>query len=448
MDFKDVAKNFLNKYLKGIKLKAKIFAISIVGIIVILASLGGGGDAANAETVNNADGMSSTSSSSWEQFCKFVEMNEGGSKTSDGKYYIVEDDSAGNPTVGHGLCLKSHDGYLHVQEFSAHGVDSKKLADDWLAGNRDGKVEVSICDEIWSTYLRNIYEQIVAANQNLNLKEYQYYALTDVKYRRGNIKGFTEAYQKKWTSSEDKYGKDTSSEAFDNNSLYGFFLNGYTNTKSGIYKRKKNQWLLFKYGYYASLNEYWKEDYSTSGNATGEPGKTGKVTVSGTEVETYTNSKGDTYILYRQTQGPWATQGYMGGTVAKIGCTTAASATAASKYDSRLTPMNFLNIQNIGVTRTLASNGLKFERVGSDNVQRTESDKNKIKGYLQEGYPVMIHVNKNSIFTNSEHYMTLIDINGDKVYLATGDTSTGKKPGWYNFDDVFKGLDIYYKIYK
>lgn len=241
----------------------------VVAIIFVIIIITGTMVDVNAEASTPAteDGLASTSGSLWEQFLKFVLTNEGGTKTDDGKYYIVEDDSAGNPTIGHGLCLKSQDGYLHVDEFSAHEIDSKKLADDWLNNGTQGKVEVEICDAIWKEHLRILYEGIDGESgikgqyKNLNLKEYQYYALVDVKYRRGNTDGFTDAYNSKWSSSDDKYGEDTSSESFSTDSLYSFFLDGWTDTGSGVYTRKKNQWLLFKYGYYAPIKEYWQETY-------------------------------------------------------------------------------------------------------------------------------------------------------------------------------------------
>lgn len=276
MDFKELlkgaGKNFADKYLKGIKLKIKIAGAIAGASLVLLVVIFGGGEASNAsaEEAPSEENMNNVAGSSWEQFLEFVLTNEGGTKTDDGKYYIVEDDGAGYPTIGHGLCLKSSDGYLHVSDFKEYNIDSKKLADDWLAGGRNGKVEVEICDAIWEEHLRILYEGadgtsgIKGQYKNLNLKEYQYYALVDVKYRRGNTDGFTDAYNSKWSSSDDKYGKDTSSEGFSMDSLYSFFYD-VGHSLPGVITRKKNQWLLFKYGYYAPLKEYWQESYGGTG---------------------------------------------------------------------------------------------------------------------------------------------------------------------------------------
>lgn len=259
-----VIKAKFKKYIK--KLLAPIVAGVCIcgGGLVLMAGAAFGdyfphasGGVSGASSGGSSSGMQSASEDSWEQFLRFVLTNEGGTKTADGNYYIVEDDSVGNPTVGHGLCLKDiSDGiYLHVNEFAAYGIDSKALADAWLSGDRSGKVEVSICDTIWRENLENLYNSI--STQYPNLKIYQQYALVDVKYRRGNTNGFQSAYDSKWTAADDKYGNYVESqEPYSTSSLYSFFNNGYTNTRSGVYRRKKDQWLLFKYGYYRALDEY------------------------------------------------------------------------------------------------------------------------------------------------------------------------------------------------
>lgn len=210
-----------------------------------------------------AGNMTQATGTSWEQFLRFVEKNEGGT-VIDG-YYIVEDDSWGNPTIGHGLCLYSNGSYLNVEAFQKHGIDSKKLADDWLNNGTQGKVSKEICDSIWSDGLKARYENIKSTYSNLGLKEYQIYSLIDVKYRRGYTNGFEDQYNSLWSSSDDKYGESTSGEQYSMTTLYSFFNNGFSDTASGVYTRKKRQWLLFKYGYYESLGEYYKEsNYDSS----------------------------------------------------------------------------------------------------------------------------------------------------------------------------------------
>ena len=272
---KDLAKGFLKKYTPYITIG--IAAVCVV-VIIVAACVGafaaGGGDASSNV------GLYSASTSSWEQFKRYVLLNEGGTRVdengnadSNGAYYIVEDDWAGNPTVGHGLCLKSYadnpeGAYLHEEEFANQGINTKELVekyDEAVAKGYDSKnkehykyfprVSVEKCDAIWESHLKAKYESI--ATQYPDLTTYQHYALTDVVYRRGNIKNFKSEYDSKWTSSDDKFGAYVEAdEPFSTDTLFNFFWDG-GHSLDGVKTRKKNQWVLFKYGYYRPLKEYF-----------------------------------------------------------------------------------------------------------------------------------------------------------------------------------------------
>lgn len=229
----------------------------VVALLVIFVAIVGAISGDGIELGTSSSEMYSASSSSWEQFLRYVATKEGGTKTADEQYYIVENDGAGYPTIGHGLCLKSSDGYLHTDEFNDYGINSKELADNWLKGDRSGKVSVEICDAIWETHVKAKYNAIVSKYPNLTT--YQHYALTDVIYRRGNTDGFQYEYEKKWKNSDDQFGNYVESEeAFSTDTLYNFFWNG-GHSLEGVNIRKKDQWVLFKYGYYRPLNEYFKQ---------------------------------------------------------------------------------------------------------------------------------------------------------------------------------------------
>lgn len=229
------------------------YILIVFAIVVIIAGLY---DWGTIEAEASQD-MYSASSSSWQQFLEYVATKEGGTKTEDGQYYIVENDSAGNPTVGHGLCLKSSDGYLHTGEFNDYDIDSKELADNWLSGDRSGKVSVEICDSIWETHVKAKYDSIVSKYPDLTT--YQHYALTDVVYRRGNTDGFQDKYNSKWSGSDDQFGNYVENdESFSTDTLFEFFWNG-GHSLEGVNTRKKDQWVLFKYGYYRPLDEYFIE---------------------------------------------------------------------------------------------------------------------------------------------------------------------------------------------
>lgn len=242
-------------------------AIAVFAIFIFFAIVGG--IAEIAEAAESAGEMQSATGSSWEQFKRYVATKEGGS--NDGTYYFVEDDGAGNPTIGHGLCLYTS-GMGHKIAFANYGIDTKQLVSDYLAG-KEAKVEMSICDQIWEEdVLRPIFESIIASYEDLDLTEYQCYALTDVKYRRGNTNGFQNEYENKWTESDDQYGNyNEANEQFSTDTLFNFFWNG-GHSLEGVNTRKQDQWVLFKYGYYRPLGEYWQESAIFSGDLYNDDG--------------------------------------------------------------------------------------------------------------------------------------------------------------------------------
>ncbi len=283
-----------------------MIAAIIVGIVEAVA-------AEDEERQANSGLTPINSGANWEKFLKYVSINEGGSKTADGAYYYVEDDSEHNPTIGHGLCLKSGSSYLHVDEFAAQGVDSKVLADAWLANpsRTDLTVSVEICDKIWEEHLKGLLDSVTSTYSGLDLKEYQLYALTDVLYRRGNTNSdygsFSSLYSSLWSSSDDRYKEDPSSEEYSMSSLYKFFNNGRAND-SGVYYRKQRQWVLFRYGwfdYQDGTGEYWEE--ISGGYFDGD---------------TYTDAWGRSFKLYKQNDPEWSSTPYPGykGTIGANGC--------------------------------------------------------------------------------------------------------------------------------
>jgi hypothetical protein len=237
-----VAGEVIDKLKKKVKLYGGMAVGSVAGVILVFCSIFGGGALDEAEAVTYYNSSVATSGTQWENFKRFVLANESGTKTSDGKYYIVEDDGLGNPTVGHGLCLysKADKTYPNKEAFNNNNINSEELAKKWLNGDSSGKVSVDICDKIWEERLRSIYYSLVDAYSNLSLTIYQYYALTDVKYRRGNIDGFWEAYNEKWSENDNRYKEDTTVEEYSQDSLYSFFNNGFTNTSNRcVYKKTK-----------------------------------------------------------------------------------------------------------------------------------------------------------------------------------------------------------------
>lgn len=179
----------------------------------------------------------------------------------------------------------------------------------------------------------------------------------------------------------------------------------------------------------------------------GQPGKTGKINVANTEITTYTNSANRTFIMYKQAIGPWSTYQYKNSTVAEIGCPTTAIACALTGIGCSVTPLDFIVPAQVqSIEEILKQNSNNAVRVDSGATNNSIAE---IIGHLQEGSPIVYHVNSNSQFTNSEHWMTLLDVNDDctQLYVATGSTSSGNTEAWYSIETALKGMDRYYLVY-
>lgn len=125
------------------------------------------------------------------------------------------------------------------------------------------------------------------------------------------------------------------------------------------------------------------------------------------------------------------------------GCPTTAAATALSGLGYTYLPSDFVDIISNGFTPTV---NIKLEGKYKISNYKSNVQKQLIVGALQTGYPVIIHANSNSIYTNSQHYLAFLDISEDnsKVYVASGYSIS--KEGWYNIDDALKGIDWWYEI--
>ncbi len=431
-DVKQAVKDPVETAKKAIKAKMMPYVgigIGIfVGVIVIVGIIAGIVSAVAAEDeerqTRNMEGY--YAGANWEKFLRYVEINEGGSKTADGLYYYVEDDSEHNPTIGHGLCLKSGSSYLHVDEFAAYGVDSKDLADKWLE-NPSRKyltVSVEICDKIWSEHLKGLFDSVSTTYSSLGLTEYQYMALADVLYRRGDTSSeygsFTSLYNSLWNSTEDKYKEDPSSETYSMSSLYKFFNNNRPND-SGVYKRKKRQWVLFKYGwfdYQDGTGEYWEES-AGGGYFDGD---------------TYTDSFGRTFKLYKQNDPEWENVAYPGyrGTIGANGCCPTSMSIICSGWG--LDEVNPVSLCTSGRSYTgsdavralFAEKGFNYQEIYPYNTSRVSlsSKEAQIKEALLAGKKIIVRAyngNFSGSYYSGGHFFTILGYNSSNNMYFFGD---------------------------
>lgn len=428
-------------------------AIVVVILSVLLVSIAGaisgaisGENSGLGSGSSSGEGLASASTSSWEQFKKFVLLNEGGTRVdknknndSSGEYYIVENDSKNNPTIGHGLCLKASNMYLNVELFSKYDIDSKKMADNYFNGIYD-IVSVEICDEIWNEILYSKYQSVISTCNGLNLTEYQILALTDVMYRRGNINGFVHAYNSLWNESDNNYEGDFSSERYSMDTLYSFFNNGYTDN-DGVYTRKKRQWLLFKYGYYQGLGEYYIESSSAA-----DISSLNTADYKGT-YQSVTN--GYTFVEYYQSGASWSNERLNGGssnyiTIGNSGCHVTSLAIALTAITGEtITPrdinkaFNFMTNDDTAILDTDEFSHLK-NSVNIGDVITSGLSEELLISNLNAGKILIIRFQGSCEWTQSTHYVICADYKkeNDAKYIYISNPARNGPSGWIEISRI------------
>lgn len=162
--------------------------------------------------------------------------------------------------------------------------------------------------------------------------------------------------------------------------------------------------------------------YSLIGQEVGDDGD-------GTYVGTYTSKvNGRTYKIYRQQDYP--NTKYGSGTISNKGCGLTSDSIVLSAYGKDYTPKQLLNGRNvISIDGELRARGV--------NAVRESASKEKIKNALNKGKTVIVHVNSNSSYTRNEHWMPLVDIKNNEVYVIN--PNKYGKEGWDSLDNVIKG---------
>lgn len=165
-----------------------------------------------------------------------------------------------------------------------------------------------------------------------------------------------------------------------------------------------------------------------------------------TNEKTYVNSVNKIkYNLYNQADERWASVKYPSGeTIKEIGCMISSAAIVLSSNDSTITPKTILDegYQNHFVSDTINSLGngaFSCSHYGA-------MSKEYITGELKKGNPVIIMVygkNKNgsSKFTSSQHYMALLDIKDDQIFVGNSyGTAPYAKSGWFSTSEVLTSV--------
>lgn len=171
------------------------------------------------------------SPSSSSNLVELIEQLEGGGGTGD--TYTVYCNTDDIPTVGHGITLK-----YNVDLFQKYGVTLSTNNDYYnYCGTTMNK---TVVDQIFADRLNQDRESIKAlcSSNGLSLADYQIDALTSLKYNRGSISGFFEAYN--------SYG---TSDSLCTNWWHEVAIMPGTQYEQGLRNRRQKECKIFVHGY-------------------------------------------------------------------------------------------------------------------------------------------------------------------------------------------------------
>lgn len=151
------------------------------------------------------------------------------------------------------------------------------------------------------------------------------------------------------------------------------------------------------------------------------------------------------YKLYNQTDSKWGNKQYSyptGKTISDIGCMITSVAVISSSYDDSITPLTVFNRYSgsypYDSIPKLTNNNMTC------HMKYSVSNEEIIKS-LKDGNAVIIQVKEQSNFTNSQHYIALIDIksNGSQIFIGNSygnGSGTYNRNGWFDKNVVLKDI--------
>ena len=186
--------------------------------------------------------------------------------------------------------------------------------------------------------------------------------------------------------------------------------------------------------------------------------KYGEISISGDGYpNSYISKTGKTYRNYKQNIGSYSLSQWCGTSIVKKdGCSLIAVTIIVSGYrNSEVNPMELAQKYAVigagmSIPGALLGEGISFtEPLGAD-ITFSEQQKETIKNYVKGSGPAIIKVVPPSQFTNSTHFMALLDYNAstNEFYLSnpyTGNNSYGVS-GWIDADRVLIGCTRFYAI--
>ena len=203
--------------------------------------------------------------------------------------------------------------------------------------------------------------------------------------------------------------------------------------------------------YYSTSNEEKKNFFAgalSNNTTTGSSSGSGSGSTYGSNV-THTNSiNGITFNLYSQTDPRWTGRVFnTGGTLGEYGCMLTSTAVVSSGYDKTVTPETVFDSK---YRSSYPRDGITGFAGSKFSCSAGSTSSSSIINALRQGKIVVIMVygggansskKGSSKFTGSQHYMALIDISGDRIFVGNGyATYTYGQTGWFSANEVLTSV--------
>ena len=193
------------------------------------------------------------------EYIRYWEHSSPPPTNANGTKYIIEDDGAGNPTVGYGIDIENS-GYKQL------------FIDAGYPTTIGGEVDIEFVDSLEDKKIEEVLAQVKSKTEGLDLTGYQINVLASRAFNCGvsgaldTLRGeysldFKESYKKYWNQDKDDKFEEKDSNADYEHSLYTQYMSKPVTAKNGQYmpgleRRRKSEWRLFQTGYYDVLDKW------------------------------------------------------------------------------------------------------------------------------------------------------------------------------------------------
>ena len=153
------------------------------------------------------------------------------------------------------------------------------------------------------------------------------------------------------------------------------------------------------------------------------------------------------YTSYKQIGQTWSSIPYSKGTISSSGCGPTSAAICISGLGDPTNPgelvKKYTSVHGNLIASTYANRCLL------NNIGYNLSADIKAQGALRsltEGYPIICHAGKGD-YTSYGHFMALIGVRGNEVYLSDPYSYSSARNGWIDINTLMsKGVDAFYRV--